>query len=92
MLEKFNSCTTWLEGFRSEKTKKNYTLHLSLFAKFHNTNPDALIAINPSAIREMILKYIIHLKKVAKNTASKPIEGEICVNSSSLYDRHPIIF
>jgi len=85
MLEKYDSCNTWLEGFRSEKTKKNYMLHLSLFTKFYNTDPDALIATNPYMIKEMILKYIIHLKNMAKTSAGKPVEGEICVNSIPVY-------
>lgn len=35
----------------------------------------------------MILNYIIHLKKVAKNSAGKPMKGEISVNSVKLYLR-----
>ena len=60
-------------------------LHLSLFTKFHNTDPDALIAMNSYMIKEMILKYIIHLKNMAKTSAGKPVEGEICVNSIPVY-------
>jgi integrase len=33
----------------------------------------------------MILNYIIHLKKVAKNSAGKPMKGEISVNSIKPY-------
>jgi hypothetical protein len=68
-------------------------LHLSLFLKFHNTTLDGLIALKPDTIRDMLLKYIIHLKKTAKTIAGKPTMGEICVNSVPVYmtDRHPVI-
>jgi hypothetical protein len=85
MLLEYNSCNTWLEGFRSDKTRKNYMLYLSLFCNFHNTDPDALILLKLDMIKDMILKYIIHLKRTAKTTAGKPIEGEICINTISTY-------
>jgi integrase len=87
MLIKYSSCDTWLQGFRSDKTKKNYMLHLSLFCNFHNTDPEALILLKskPDMIKDMLLKYVIHLKRTAKTTAGKPIEGEICINTISTY-------
>jgi integrase len=33
----------------------------------------------------MILNYIIHLKKIAKQSAGKPTKGELSVNSIKLY-------
>lgn len=84
-LEKYDSCIIWLEGFRSKMTRKNYMLHLSLFLKFHNINPDILIAMSPQKLKEMILTYIIHLKKIAKTTAGKPVGGKICVNTIPIY-------
>jgi hypothetical protein len=36
-------------------------------------------------IKDMILKYIIHLKRTAKTTAGKPTEGDICINTISTY-------
>jgi hypothetical protein len=60
-------------------------LHLSLFCNFHNTDPDALILLKPDMIKDMILKYIIHLKRTAKTTAGKPIEGQICINTIATY-------
>ena len=77
----------WLESLRSKSTKKVYSIHLSLFCKFHNVTPDRLLELNNSVgqLKNMILDYIIHLKKVAKNSAGKPTKGEISVNSIKLY-------
>jgi integrase len=64
-----------------------YTIHLSLFCKFHNITPDQLIQLSNSAeqVKTMILKYIIHLKKIAKQSAGKPKKGELSVNSIKYY-------
>jgi hypothetical protein len=42
-LESYNSCKIWLEGYNSQATKNTYKIHLSLFCKYHNINPDSLI-------------------------------------------------
>src|SRR2546423_13673547 len=83
----YGSCTFWLESIKSKSTLDAYTIHLSLFCKFHNVNPDQLIQLNNSAgqLKTMILNYIIHLKKIAKQSAGKPRKGEISVNSIKLY-------
>jgi integrase len=84
-LREYDACTFW----RSKNTLNAYTIHLSLFCKFHNTNPDQLIQLNNSAgqLKTMILNYIIHLKKTAKQSAGKPRKGELSVNSVKLYLR-----
>ena len=50
-------------------------------------NPDQLIQLNNSTgqLKTMILNYIIHLKKIAKQSAGKPRKGELSVNSIKLY-------
>jgi hypothetical protein len=77
-LQQYNSCTMWLESLRSKSTKKAYSIHLSLFCKFHNVTPNRLLELNNSVgeLKNMILDYIIHLKKVAKKSAGKPTNGE----------------
>src|ERR1051326_5015828 len=62
-------------------------LHLSLFCNFHRIDPDALILLKekPDTIKDMLLKYVIHLKRTAKTTAGKPIEGELCINTIPTY-------
>jgi hypothetical protein len=77
----------WLESIRSKCTKKVYSIHLSLFCKFHNVTPDQLLELNNSVgqLKTMILNYVIHLKKVAKKSAGKPMKGELSVNSIKLY-------
>ena len=72
----------WLESLRSKGTKKVYSIHLSLFCKFHNVTPDRLLEDNSMGkLKTMILEYIIHLKKVAKESAGKPTKGEVSVNT-----------
>src|SRR6266516_432360 len=86
-LREYDSCTLWLESIQSKSTLDAYTIHLSLFCKFHNTNPEQLIQLNKSAgqLKAMILNYIIHLKKIAKQSAGKPRKGELSVNSIKFY-------
>ncbi|MGB6593370.1 MAG: hypothetical protein WBE68_17860, partial [Candidatus Nitrosopolaris sp.] len=86
-LREYNACTFWLESLKTKSTLNAYTVHLSLFCKFHNTDPNQLIQLNDSAaqVKTMILNYIIHLKKIAKQSAGKPRRGELSVNSIKLY-------
>jgi hypothetical protein len=72
-LEKYNSCKIWLEEHKSPSTKNGYKIHLSLFCRYYNNiDPDTLIQLKPEQIKNMVLDYVIHLKKVAKQTAGKP--------------------
>jgi hypothetical protein len=71
MLEKYDACSLWLEQFNSQSTKKSYAIHLSLFCRYHATNPDALIQLKPEQLTSMIVNYVLHLKKVAKQIAGK---------------------
>src|SRR5215469_11282045 len=84
-LREYDACTIWLESLKSKSTLTAYTTHLSVFCKFHNTDPDQLIQLNVTQLKTMILNYIIHLKKVAKRSAGKPTRGELSVNSIKLY-------
>jgi integrase len=83
----YDACTFWLESIKSKSTLYAYTIHLSLFCKFHNTDPDQLIQLSNSTaqLKTMILNYVIHLKKIAKQSAGKPRSGELSVNSVKLY-------
>jgi integrase len=75
------------QSLKSKSTKSVYRIHLSLFCKFYNVTPDQLLELNNSVgqLKTMILNYIIHLKKVAKKSAGKPMKGELSVNSIKLY-------
>jgi hypothetical protein len=84
-LENYDSCTLWFESLKSKSTKNSYTIHLKLFCKFHKTDPETLIQLRPEQLKHMILNYIIHLKKVAKQSAGKPKKGQISVNSIKFY-------
>jgi hypothetical protein len=84
-IENYKSCQIWLEGYNSPSTKRAYTVHLSLFCKYHNTDPDSLIQLKPEQVKNMVLNYVIHLKKVAKQSFGKARHGELCVNSVRIY-------
>jgi hypothetical protein len=84
-IENCKSCQIWLERYNSPSTKKAYKIHLSLFSKYHNTAPDSLVQLKPEQIKRMVLNYVIHLKKVAKQRYSKATSGEISVNSIKTY-------
>jgi hypothetical protein len=86
-LREYDACTFWLESLKTKSTLNAYTVHLSLFCKFHYTDPDQLIELNNSGaqLKTMVLNYIIHLKKIAKQSAGKPKRGELSVNSVKLY-------
>src|SRR5262249_4875440 len=86
-LGEYDTCTFWLESLKAKSTLEAYTFHLSMFCKFHNTDPDELIQLSNSMtqLKTMILNYVIHLKKIAKQSAGKPRKGELSVNSVKLY-------
>ncbi|MFL6456954.1 MAG: hypothetical protein ACJ71J_12215 [Nitrososphaeraceae archaeon] len=81
----YKSCQIWLEGYNSPYTKKAYKTHLSLFCKYYNTDSDSLVELKPEEIKPMVINYVIHLKKVAKQSSNKAVCGEISVNSIKTY-------
>ena len=97
-VSQYESCKLWIDGFRSDSTKRAYSVHISLFCKFHNINPDELVKIKPDKLKDMTINYILELRKKSKNTAGKPKTGEMSVNSikqylagiKSLLDEHEI--
>ena len=84
-LDNMDACALWLESFKSQSTKKSYKIHLLMFCKYYNTDPDSLVRLKADQIKNMVVKYIIQLKKVAKKYVSKAKRGEICVNSIKTY-------
>ena len=84
-IEDYKSCQIWLEGYNSPSTKKAYKIYLSLFCRYHNINPNSLILLKVEQIKSMVLDYVIHLKKVAKQSSSKARTGELSVNSIKVY-------
>ena len=81
----YESCKSWLDGLKTESTKKTYSVHVSLFCRFHHTNPDELVRLKPEELKDMVIKYVLELRKKSKNTAGKPKRGEISVNSIKSY-------
>jgi integrase len=84
-ISQYESCKLWIDGLRSKSTKTAYTTHVSLFCRFHLINPDELVRLKPEQLKEMVIKYVLELKKKSKNTAGKPIRGETSVNSVKTY-------
>ena len=70
----------WLEGYNSPSTKKAYKIHFSLFCRYHNIDPDSLVQLKIEHIKTMVINYVIHLKKVAKQSSGKARTGELSVN------------
>jgi hypothetical protein len=56
-----------------------------MFCKYHNTDPDSLVRLKADQIKNMVIEYIVQLKKAAKQHVSKVKRGEICVNSIKTY-------
>jgi hypothetical protein len=65
-LAQYESCNSWLDGFKSESTKSTYSTHVSLFCRFYEISPDDLIKIEPNKLKSMIINYISELKKRAR--------------------------
>ena len=84
-VSQYEPCKLWIDGLRSNRTKTAYIIHLSLFCKFYNTNPDELVRLKLEQLKDMVIKYVLYLKKKSKNTAEKPIRGETSVNSIKTY-------
>jgi hypothetical protein len=79
LLRQYTSCAVWLESFRSKSTINVHSMHLSLIC--NRVTRDQLVQSHNSEV----LDYIIHLKKMAKQTAGKPTKGELSVNSIKFY-------
>jgi len=63
-LENYRSCEIFLQAFKSAKTKRLYSMHLVMFCKFCKVPPDDLFLRTDQEIEDMLLRYIVHLKKV----------------------------
>jgi hypothetical protein len=61
-VSRYETCKLWMDGLRSKHTKTSYTIHLSLFCRFHHTNPDELVKLKPEQLKEMVIEYVLDLK------------------------------
>lgn len=91
-LDKYPSCVEWLETLNSDYTKSHYTYNMVRFLAFVNSDrqnsqlsPDDLLKIDNQQLKELLQKYLLHLKRNAKPTVGKAKKGEISVNSVSSY-------
>jgi len=53
-----------------------------MFCKYYNTDPDGLVRLKVDEIKNMVVEYIVQLKRVAKKYVSKAKRGEICDSSN----------
>jgi integrase len=81
----YESCKLWIDSLRSKATKTAYSVHITLFCRFHHTNPDELVRLKPEELKDMVIRYVLELRKKSKNTAGKPKRGETSVNSIKMY-------
>lgn len=65
-LSLYESCKSWHDGLKSESTKKAYSVHVSLFCRFHHTNPDELVRLKPEELKDMVIKYVLELRNRVK--------------------------
>ena len=75
----------WQLSLRSEANRTNYRKHLLYFCKFHNTTAPDLIGKERMVLKDMLKRYLLHLKKNAKTTNGKRKKGEVHVNSLPIY-------
>ncbi len=54
ILDNTVACSIWLESFKSQSTKKSYKIHLLMFCKYHNTDPDSLVRLKADQIKNMV--------------------------------------
>ena len=73
----YQSCIEWLQTVRSECTREGHIYQINKFCDFHGTTPDETAKLSSEQLKMLAIKYILHLKKVAKKTARKPVHGEI---------------
>jgi integrase len=88
----YPSCQQWIESLKTPSTQKAYAFHLLQFCKFYKTDPDRLVKMNSKDLKEVIIDYILDMKKAAKNSAGKPKRGERSVNSIKQYIKGIISF
>ena len=84
-VSQYESSRLWMDCLRSNSTRTAYAVHLSLFCRFHHTNPDELVTRKSGELKDMVMRYVLELKKKSKNTAGKPKKGETSVNSIKTY-------
>ncbi len=75
----------WQELLRTDSTRKLYQMSLTSFCNFVNKTPVELLTLQKADLTQLIKSYVIHLKRLAVNTAGKPEKGQISVNSIPYY-------
>jgi integrase len=88
-IDKYQPVSEFLSSCKSKYTAKGYKTALTKFFAFaaiekKGFDPDVAIRMKPEELNPLVLKYAMHLKKVAKTTEDYK-RGEISVNSYSYY-------
>jgi integrase len=88
-IDDYSAIADFLAGCKSPFTAKGYKTALNKFFNFAGVDnegfdPDVAITMRPEELNPIVLKYAMHLKKVAKTTDDFK-RGEINVNSVMYY-------
>lgn len=75
----------WQLSLKSEASRENYANHVKYFCAFHNVNHTDLIGKTKLELKDMLKRYLLHLKKNAVNTPTKRTRGQIHINSLIIY-------
>jgi integrase len=92
-IDDYSAIADFLAGCKSPFTAKGYKTALNKFFNFaavdnKGFDPDVAITMRPEELNPIVLKYAMHLKKVAKKTTEDAAglkRGEISVNSVMYY-------
>jgi hypothetical protein len=69
MLVRSDLFEEWQLSLNSEATRENYTNHLAYFCKFHNVKALDLKDRDVEELKDMVKRYLLQMKKNAKDTA-----------------------
>ncbi|HEV8405560.1 MAG TPA: hypothetical protein VGQ13_06610, partial [Nitrososphaera sp.] len=75
----------WQSLLRTKSTEKFYKLCLDKFCAFSGKTPAQIAKLKDAQAKKLVIQYVLHLKEIAVNTAGKPVEGKISVNSIGYY-------
>jgi len=66
------------EGIKTQRTLDNYTRHLDQFLKFSKIkNYDSLLSIPPKQLQDMVIDYIVFLKKTVSPNSVRTMLGGV---------------
>ena len=74
-----------MSTLRSAATRKFYKIYTDEFCAFTSLNSEQIKLFSNVETKNCLIKYVLDLKAIAVESAGKPVEGRISVNSTALY-------